>query len=88
MSSRFDLSAVAGGQEYMVNVRGWVMLKGVDPGDYRIKIVDRGYWYGLCVNFYRPKGKTVLVCHTLENCWLQDESCTNLNAIIVKERVV
>ena len=74
------------GQEYMVTVRGWVMLKNVKPGNYRIKIVDRG-WHGRCVNFYRPRGNKVLVCHTLGNCALSHPDNPDLNAIIVTKTI-
>ena len=79
---RLPYDSIKAGQKYVATVKGWVMLKNVEPGDYRIEVVDRG-WHGLCVNFYRPKGKKLLVCHTLGNCFLSYTDCPDLNAIIV-----
>ena len=80
---RLPYDGFKAGQKYMVSVKGWPMLEEVEEGNYRIEIEDLGKWFGLCANFFRPKGKKRIVTHRLENCFLSYPDCPDNNAIIV-----
>ena len=74
------------GQTFLVNVRGWVMLRRVKPGNYRIEVSKRTFFTSLVADFYRPKGKKILFSFLIDDLFLKDWPGDDLNGIyIVKE---
>lgn len=64
----------------IIEVHGWVMLKGMDAGRYRVKKVDNfSYW------FSRPKGTKVVVRHRIDSVdsLVRDSNQGDLNKIVV-----
>lgn len=72
-------------KQYIVEVKGWVMLQKVNSGTYRIKPVYINDYMGFVVDFYKLKGKRRLVRHRLEDVCFMTENCFDLNGIILKE---
>lgn len=72
-------------KQYIIEVKGWVMLQNVDSGMYRIKPVYVNDFTGFAVDFYKLKGKKRLVRHRLEDLGFMPDNYFDLNGIILKE---
>lgn len=65
----------------IVQVFGWVMLKGVEEGRYRVYNLGDGTY-----QFYKPQGKKPIIRHyiTSVDLWVKDSNHPNNNKIVIK----
>ena len=67
----------------IVEVHGFVMLAGLDPGKYRVKKIDT--FYGIkTYNFCKPLGSKVLARHAVGSVdpWVRDKDSEDLNKVV------
>jgi hypothetical protein len=67
-----------------IRVHGWVMMKGLDAGEYLVKSVGQHYG-NLTYAFVKPRGKRVVAVHfaTDVDAWIRPESHPDQNRIEV-----
>ena len=67
-----------------VEVHGWVMLKKVPAGRYRM-LLTKGNGNMEIFWFFRPKGKKCIIGHYADNvaCWCKPADHPNLNKIVL-----
>ncbi len=77
------------GQKYLVEVHGWIMCKGVEPGKYRIELstYGKGIFERLTVTFYKPKGKKPIVRHYLDDIMI-DNTGRNFNRTEIIKQLI
>ena len=64
----------------MVRVDGWIMLKGLPAGKYRVKKVDeKSYW------FSKPRGTNTVARHLIDHidAKVREPSNNDLNKIVI-----
>lgn len=68
----------------VVEVSGWVMLKNIDPGRYRVKKITAHYGHDV-YDFAKPKGSKTVARHLAENVdpWIRDPGDPDNNKIVV-----
>lgn len=65
----------------LIEVHGWVMLRKVEPGRYRVTVGD---YHGTPIySFTKPRGRKVIISHYCDDvdCWLRDKPTTDHNKI-------
>ncbi len=69
---------------FLIEVHGWVMLKKVPAGKYRI-VLGPGPGSMSVFWFHKPKGKKVIIGHYADDvaCWIKPASHPNHNKIVV-----
>jgi hypothetical protein len=72
------------GDQYLVEVRGWIMCAKVESGRYRIEI-GKHRSGSLVATFYRPRGKKPLVRHFVDDIMLSDGE--NLNGTVILKKL-
>ena len=67
-----------------IEVHGWVMLKKVPAGRYRI-LIARGQGNMPIFWFFRPKGKKAIIGHYADDVivWTKPADHPNLNKIVI-----
>ena len=71
------------GEEYLVEVHGYIMCKGLDSGKYKIRLSD--YKNQLTATFFRPRGNKPIIRHYLYDLLISnDEEQNNRTQIIQK----
>jgi len=79
-----DPLTVEVGKSYLIEVKGWIMCKDVDAGQYRMVITKyHNYFVG---DLYKPRGNKLIVRHMLDELMFMSNECTDNNGtIIIKE---
>lgn len=60
------------GSYYLITVKGWVMLKKVEEGTYKIRIRKTNSG-DLIATFYKPKSNKEIVSHYLDDLFLYEK---------------
>lgn len=53
-------------QNYLIEVRGWPMLQGLEAGMYKVKFNYQDDYFGWVATFYKQRGRTPIVSHYVE----------------------
>lgn len=69
------------GKKYFVEVHGWVMLSGVDSGQYRLEVIDRGGIFEKIIRFHKPRGRKILATHLSSSVYFLEDESRDLNYI-------
>ena len=75
---------VSDGEQYMIEVRGLILCKGVKSGKYRIKISN--YHGSGTATLYRPRGTKPLARHLLDDLMFMTMDCTDFNGTVIVEK--
>lgn len=77
VTKKLDLS-----KQYIIEVRGWIMCKNIEPGYYRVKLSNHTNGR-IVASLYKRKGTKLIVRHFLDDLGLMSIDCTDLNGTII-----
>ena len=73
------------GDEFLIDVKGYIMCAKVDNGKYRMKISE--HCGSLTGRLYKPKGRKLIVEHYLDQLMIMNNNNMNNNGTVIIKKL-